>query len=76
VNNTRDKTILKKFGLRLKEIRKLKNMSQDDLALEADIEKSQVYRIENGLTNPTITSVVNIARALNIKPEILFATFE
>jgi transcriptional regulator with XRE-family HTH domain len=76
VNKTRDKTILKKFGLRLKEVRKLKGMSQDDLALEADIEKSQVYRIENGLTNPTITSIINIAKALNIRPEILFATFE
>ena len=76
VNNTRDKSLLIKFGSRLKEVRKLKNMSQNDLALEADIEKSQVYRIENGITNPTFTSIINLAKALNINPKILFDPFD
>jgi transcriptional regulator with XRE-family HTH domain len=75
VNNLRDKSILKLFGIKLREIRKSKKMSQDDLALEADIEKSQIYRIENGLVNPTITTVIVIARALNIKPSELFKDF-
>lgn len=76
MNNTRDKSLLIKFGSRLKEVRKLKNMSQNDLALEADIEKSQVYRIENGITNPTFTSIINLAKALNINPKILFDPFD
>jgi transcriptional regulator with XRE-family HTH domain len=76
VNKTRDKTILIQFGSRLKDIRKLKNLSQDELALEADIEKSQIYRIEKGLINPTVTSIINISRALGVKPLTLFETFE
>jgi transcriptional regulator with XRE-family HTH domain len=41
-------------------------MSQEDLANAADIEISQVYRIENGLINPTITTLNALSQALEI----------
>ena len=43
-----------------------------ELAFEADIEYSQIAKIERGLSNPTISTVHVIAKALNIKPIELF----
>ncbi len=41
-------------------------------ANEADIEYSQVVRIENGVISPTITTVYKIAETLNISLTELF----
>lgn len=61
-----------KFGSNLKELRKAKGLSQEKLALEAGFELSQIYRIEAGIVNTSISHVAAIAKALNIKPEELF----
>lgn len=42
------------------------------LAHQADIELSQVYRIETGKINPKLSTILNIARALNVSPKELF----
>jgi transcriptional regulator with XRE-family HTH domain len=52
VNNTRDIDLLIRFGNHLRVLRKSKNLSLEKLALEADIELSQVHRIEKGKINP------------------------
>ncbi len=41
-------------------------------ANEADIEYSQIVRIENGIIGPTITTVYKIAETLNISLKDLF----
>lgn len=42
------------------------------LANQADIELSQIYRIETGKINPKLSTVFMIAKAFEIKPEELF----
>lgn len=67
----RDDKFIKKFGQRLKEIRKEKGMSQEQLALETGFELSQIGRIERGEVNTSISHLAEIANALGVKPEEL-----
>jgi transcriptional regulator with XRE-family HTH domain len=41
-------------------------------AMIADIEYSQLSKIERGTTNPTISTVLALAVALEVPPTILF----
>lgn len=58
--------LIKCLGERIREIRIIKNFSQENLANEADIPLSQIGRIERGEINPTISSLYVIARALDM----------
>lgn len=68
----RDEKFIKKFGLKLKEIRKAKGFSQELLAGETGFEVSQIGRIERGEINTSISHVAALAKALKIKTEELF----
>lgn len=68
----RDKIFMEKFGNRVKELRKFKKLSQEKLALECGFELSQIYRIENGVVNTSISHVAKIAEVLKVSPEELF----
>lgn len=69
----RDDKFIKKFGLRLKELRKAVGISQEQLAGETGFELSQIGRIERGEINTSISHVAAIAKALKVKPEELFS---
>jgi transcriptional regulator with XRE-family HTH domain len=62
----KDIQFLKNFGFRLKELRKQKGISQAQLAFEAEIEISQISRIELGKINTTIETVNLISKILEI----------
>jgi transcriptional regulator with XRE-family HTH domain len=62
----KEKTILRKFAKRIKELRKLKKMSQEQLAEKAGLHPTFIGNLERAEKNPTITSLAKIARALNI----------
>jgi len=42
------------------------------LANLAEIELSQIFRIETGKINPKLTTILTIAKALGINPKELF----
>lgn len=71
----KDILFLKQFGKRLKVLRKEKGISQAQLAFEADIQISQISRIERGLINTTIANANLIARILDL-PLSTFFEFE
>lgn len=64
--------ILIQLGMRIRYIRKIKKMSQLDLAVEADINRNYLCDVEKGRRNPTITILNRIAEALNIDLATLF----
>jgi len=66
VNKLRDKKLLIAFGNHLREIRKSKELSLEDLCYEAEMELSQIYRIEKGKVNPTLSTLAALAKALDI----------
>jgi len=52
----------------IKKFRKKANLSQEALAQKADITYSTLIKIESGANdNPTIKTVVKIAKALSVK---------
>lgn len=67
----KNKALVKALGERIRDFRTLKNLSQEDVANEADIPLSQIGRIERGEINPTISSLFVISEALDIELKIL-----
>lgn len=57
---------IKKIGKNIKRLRLAKGMTQLDLAAECAMEYSNIARIEAGNTNPTVRTLLKIARALGI----------
>ena len=57
--------IKKKFGQNLKRIRLEKGISQESLALSADLDRTYIPSIEKGERNVSITVVEKLANALN-----------
>lgn len=62
----------KQLGMRIKYLRSLKHWSQEDLALEADINKNYLSDLERGQRNPTVKILEKIAKAFNISLSELF----
>ena len=62
----------KKFGKRLKELRLSKDLSQLELSINCDLEKTAISRIENARTNVTLKTVFILAKALEIEAKELF----
>jgi transcriptional regulator with XRE-family HTH domain len=72
VTRTRNIAYCKAFGEHLRNLRKKKGLTMMELAYEADIEYSQIAKIERGVSNTTISTVHLLAKALEIKPIELF----
>ena len=62
---------LKKVGLKLKVIRSLRGLSQDDIVNKLDLDKSYYSKVERGLTNPTLLYMKNLAEVLDVNLEDL-----
>ncbi|MBE2206503.1 MAG: helix-turn-helix transcriptional regulator [Saprospiraceae bacterium] len=69
---TRHEAGIRAFGQRLRQLRKEKGLSQEALAFAADIELSQISRMERGIINTSISQVFQIAQALGVSPAALF----
>lgn len=54
------------LGMRIKYLRKKRNWSQEDLALEANINTKYLSDLENGRRNPSLLILERIAIALDI----------
>ena len=63
---------IKQFGLRLRQIRESKSMSQQALADEADIAKTTLQRIELAKIVTNLSIILILAKALDISPEDFF----
>ncbi len=56
----------KKVGQRIVELRSQKGWSQSDLARACDKDRQALEKLENGKVNPTIYSLLEIAKALEV----------
>lgn len=64
------------FGRAIREARHELGISQEELALRADIQRSYLGGIERGERNPSLTNIVKIARTLGIAPSEILSRAE
>ena len=60
------------LGSRIRKIRKQKGMTQQHLSSASEIEKANLSRIETGMTNPTVLTLLKICNAFEVKVTDLF----
>lgn len=61
------------FGKRIRELRTIKHMSQEELAYRASISPSYLGQIERALKSPTLETIYQLAGALDITISELFS---
>ena len=66
-----EETFMLNLGIHIRQLREKKNMSQQDLANDCAIPKSQIARIERAQINTTLKTLIKIANALEIEPKEL-----
>jgi transcriptional regulator with XRE-family HTH domain len=67
------KTTKKKFlGARIKELRKAKRLSQEQLSDKINIDPKHLSRIEVGNSYPSLDTLDNISKALGIEMKDIF----
>ena len=74
--NQKDEVGLKKFGARVRELRKAKKLSIEELANISGLEYSQVSRIERAKINTGVSHILLLATALEVHPNEFFTFFQ
>lgn len=62
---------LKKFGERVRKLRKAQGLSQEKLAHLAGLHRTYIGGIERGERNITLTNILRLAKALETSPSEL-----
>lgn len=60
------------FGLRLKDLRLASNLSQEQLGMLAQLDRTYISGIERGVRNVGVINIFRIAQALKVPPAELF----
>ena len=63
--------VVQLLGTNVRRHRKLKGMTQEQLALEAGMERSYVSDLERGTRSPSVRALGRLADALGIQPHEL-----
>lgn len=61
------------FGKALKEYRLSINMSQEELALISELDRTYISMLERNIKTPTLTTLIKISKALSISAITLFS---
>jgi len=64
------------FGQVLREQRNSRGISQEDLALSANVDRTFVSQMERGIRQPSITTLIKLSGALGIQPSVLVQKVE
>jgi transcriptional regulator with XRE-family HTH domain len=72
MNDGTDDDPRKLFGLRLRELRRARNISQEALADDAGLDRTYISSVERGHRNISLLNIYRIAAALGVEPGDLF----
>jgi transcriptional regulator with XRE-family HTH domain len=64
---------LRRFGARVRALREMAGLSQEELAARAGIHRTYVGGVERGERNLSLRNIVRLAKALGVPPGDLFA---
>ena len=62
------------WGVAIRSARKSSDLSQEALAVDAELDRSYMGGIERGEHNPTLMNICRISAALDLKPSELLAS--
>ena len=68
--------IVTAFGIVLRQRRKEIAMSQEDLALSSELDRTYISLLERGKKSPTLVTIFKLAFVLDIKPSELLGRVE
>ena len=71
-----DMSIESALGSVIRRIRKEMQLSQNDLALNSNLDRSYISQVESGKKNLTIVSLFNFANGLNVSPQRILREVE
>ena len=71
----KEKELLLSFGRHVKSLRQLKNISQEQLALLSELDRTYISGIERGKRNISFLNILKLAASLNVSPAQLL-TFD
>lgn len=60
------------IGLKIRQLRLSLDLSQEELAERAGLHRNYVGGVERGERNIALLNIVGIARALGVRPQVLF----
>lgn len=72
MNKRQESQLQKRFGERVRELRKQKGFSQEDLALACDLDRTYIGGVERGERNISLVNIHKLANALGVSPRELF----
>ena len=64
------------FGRVLQRLRKTKGLSQEELSLLSGLDRTFISRLEGGQRQPTISTLIKLAQALNVSAASIVAEVE
>lgn len=67
-----NQNILIVFGQKVKQLRKLEKISQEELSFRADLHRTYIGMIERAEKNITLLNIEKIAKSLNVEIRDLF----
>jgi transcriptional regulator with XRE-family HTH domain len=65
--------IKRRFGARVRVLRKAKGLSQEDLALACELDRTYIGGVERGERNISLINIHRIASALKVYPSELLS---
>lgn len=60
-------TVKELLGMRVREVRKLRQLSQERLAEKVGVDPKQISRIEGGKSAPSLETLESLARSLQVE---------
>ncbi len=67
------RTIEKRFGEKIRELRLSRGLSQEELAFRSNVHRTYLSGIERGKRNPSLNNIAAIAKALGVTLSQLFS---
>ena len=61
-----EKALLKRFGSRVRKVRREKGLSQEQLALESGLDRSYIGGVERGERNISLVNLFKLSNALSV----------
>ncbi|MEI9917326.1 MAG: helix-turn-helix transcriptional regulator [Bacteroidota bacterium] len=70
------KSLPERFGNLLVELRKAKRLSQSQLGIDCDLDRTFISLLERGERQPSLTTIFKLAKALGVTPSSIIKELE